>query len=145
MNIGLIAHILLYNSKKEVLIMKRSASEDVLPDYWDIPGGTVKNGEDPLSAALRELEEEAGLRQSQGRLFYHTSNIDKGKDKQFVRLVFIAEYQGGDIRLNPDDHDQYAWVGYDSSKLSDYRLVDYLDGCFQALSRQDHPIIKLIS
>lgn len=133
MDIGLIAHVLLYNDKKEVLIMRRVGSEKVLPGYWDVPGGTVKDGEDPKEAAFRELREEAGLNQKNGRLFFHTSNIDKGKNKQFVRLIFMAHYEGGKIILNPDEHEQYLWIKYGNFNSGGLQLVDYLENCFRAL------------
>ena len=31
------------------------------PRAWDIPGGRTKRGEDPLTTARREMEEELGL------------------------------------------------------------------------------------
>jgi 8-oxo-dGTP pyrophosphatase MutT (NUDIX family) len=36
--------------------------------HWDFPGGTPRRGEDPLSAARREMEEELGVRIDRLRL-----------------------------------------------------------------------------
>lgn len=36
---GLIVHTVISNDKGEVLILQRSKQNDVLPEYWDIPGG----------------------------------------------------------------------------------------------------------
>jgi 8-oxo-dGTP diphosphatase len=38
------------------------------PAHWDLPGGAAEPGETPVECALRELEEEFGLRLSAGRL-----------------------------------------------------------------------------
>src|SRR3954463_8514951 len=47
-------------------IPKRGAEAEFLlldyGKYWDYPKGHVEKGEDDLSAALRELEEETGIR-----------------------------------------------------------------------------------
>jgi len=45
----------------EVLIQRRPASADHLPDVWEFPGGKVEPNETPASAAIREAREEVGL------------------------------------------------------------------------------------
>lgn len=35
---------------------------------WELPGGIIDTGEDPVEAGLRELEEETGYRAARGRL-----------------------------------------------------------------------------
>ena len=57
------AHIWIYNSKKQVLLQKRSKNKDSHPGLWDIPvGGHFQVGEKPKQAAVREATEEIGLR-----------------------------------------------------------------------------------
>lgn len=43
-----------------LLIGKRAAGGP-LADYWEFPGGKVRAGEDPATAAARECREETGL------------------------------------------------------------------------------------
>ncbi|MGB2791584.1 MAG: NUDIX domain-containing protein, partial [Candidatus Moraniibacteriota bacterium] len=61
MDKGLIVHALIVNADGEVLLIKRSETEDVLPGVWDIPGGTLEDGEDPKDGATREVKEETNL------------------------------------------------------------------------------------
>ncbi|MFP4424350.1 MAG: NUDIX hydrolase [Candidatus Woesearchaeota archaeon] len=57
------AHIWIYNSKGEVLLQLRAKEKALYPDVWDISAaGHVIAGEDPLDSALREVEEEIGLK-----------------------------------------------------------------------------------
>lgn len=114
MDKGLIVHALIVNAEGEVLLIKRSETEDVLPGVWDIPGGTLEDGEDPKEGATREVKEETNLEVKNLRLFYYTSNVDQEKNKQFVRLIFAGECVSSDIRLNPEDHDEYRWVSPDN-------------------------------
>ena len=76
---GLIIHTIIFNQKKQILLLKRSKDESVFPGYWDIPGGTLKDGEDPADGAIREAREEAGIDINNLSLFFYTSNIDKEK------------------------------------------------------------------
>jgi len=45
-----------------LLLFKRSAKAKRFPGYWIGPGGHIDEGEDAMLAALREVEEETGVR-----------------------------------------------------------------------------------
>ena len=125
MDKGLIVHALIMNAERSVLLIKRSETEDVLPGVWDIPGGTLEDGEDPKEGVLREVKEETNLEVKNLRLFHYTSSVDYGKNEQFVRLIFTGECESSDVRLNPEDHDEYRWV-FPNAVPDDMRLVEYL-------------------
>jgi len=56
------AHIWIFDTNKNVLIQKRAADKDTFPNFWDISvAGHISAGEEPLTSALREVEEEIGL------------------------------------------------------------------------------------
>lgn len=58
-------HIWIVNSKGEVLIQKRSPQKDNHPNEWDISSaGHVSASEDDMTSAIRETEEEIGLKLS---------------------------------------------------------------------------------
>ncbi len=46
---------------EQVLLLRGSSGKRIWPDRYNGIGGHIEPGEDPLSAALRELEEETGL------------------------------------------------------------------------------------
>lgn len=51
------------NSKNELLIQKRSASKDSYPSMWEVScSGHISAGDSSLKSAVRELEEELGLK-----------------------------------------------------------------------------------
>lgn len=55
-------HILVFNSRGELFLQKRSPNKDQYPDHWDTSAaGHTEPGETPLVAARRELREELGL------------------------------------------------------------------------------------
>lgn len=127
---GLIVHTVLANAKGEVLILQRSKHNDVLPGYWDIPGGTLEDGEDPALGAIRETKEETGLDIAGPRLFFQKSNVDAAKNKQFVTLVFETVISESAVKVNPEEHDSFAWIS--SSDVGKYKTVDYLADCLRA-------------
>jgi len=47
--------------ENKVLIQRRPANADHLPDVWEFPGGKVEPNETPANAAIREAREEVGL------------------------------------------------------------------------------------
>lgn len=54
--------VIIQNSKKEILLGKRSKKSPFYPDYWGLPGGLVEYNEKIKDTAKRELEEELGIK-----------------------------------------------------------------------------------
>ncbi|HET8574680.1 MAG TPA: NUDIX hydrolase [Candidatus Paceibacterota bacterium] len=127
---GLIVHTVISNDRGEVLIIRRSKENDVLPEYWDIPGGTLEDGEDPSQGAIRETKEETGLDIFDVKLFFQKSNVDTSKNKQFVTLVFCADSSEINVVVNPEEHDAYTWIN--PLSINTYKTVDYLPDCLRA-------------
>lgn len=80
----------------------------------DLPKGHIKRGESELQCALRELEEETGLRGTEialvdGFRFETTYAPNKRTEKTVV--LFAAELTGPCAIVTPD-HDDYAWVDW---------------------------------
>ncbi len=57
----LVVHVWIRNSKGEYLISQRSADRPTFPLMWECVGGSVTKGEDSLTGALRETQEEVGV------------------------------------------------------------------------------------
>ena len=56
-------YILVFNSRGDLCVQKRTATKDVFPGYYDIAaGGVVLAGESYEAGARRELAEEVGVR-----------------------------------------------------------------------------------
>lgn len=56
-------YILVFNSRGEVYVQKRTKTKDVFPGYYDVAaGGVVLAGETYEKGAKRELAEELGIR-----------------------------------------------------------------------------------
>lgn len=92
MNVRLIAHSLVQKDGL-YLVIKRSAVKrgqpNVYPGYWDIPGGSVEQGELPRDAAVRECLEETGLKSRLVDVIHEDSQYDQEK-KQFLHAWSIG-------------------------------------------------------
>lgn len=138
---GLIVHVAIINNY-ELLILKR-APGTYLEKLWDIPGGTLEDGEEPEKGAIREVLEETGLNLSKTSIFYCHSNVDQKKNKQFVTLIFLGKTDQKEIKINPSEHSEYLWVKL--SEIKKYETVDYLLSCIEYLAGKENGLNSLIS
>ncbi len=58
------SYVVIVNSREEILIQKRSSTKDLYPGYFDpTTGGVVQEKESYEQNAIRELEEELGIKE----------------------------------------------------------------------------------
>ena len=119
----LIAHSLIM-LKNKYLVIKRSdikrGEKNYYPSYWDIPGGSVEDGELPRQAAIRECQEEVE------NIIHEDSNIDN--NKIYTRLVYSAnllQNENINIKLDPEEHVEYKWIK-NLADLDGESIVPYL-------------------
>jgi 8-oxo-dGTP pyrophosphatase MutT (NUDIX family) len=101
-------------------------------NHWDFPKGMVEEGEEPLAAALREVEEESGIADlvfEWGEGFTQTGPYSRGKIAQY----FIASTPTAavELRVNPEigrpEHTEFRWASFDeASKLVSPRMQPVL-------------------
>lgn len=130
-NFKLIAHALIKIDGKYLIIRRtkiKRGKPNSLPEYWDIPGGMVEEGEMPKDAAIRETKEEVNLDITIGPILHEDSNYDKEKGTVFTRIVYQAELLEGqdesNIILQKEEHSEYMLVS-DISSIE--KIVDYLE------------------
>jgi 8-oxo-dGTP diphosphatase len=127
----LVANTAILNKQGEILLLRRSANDEFMPGFWDLPGGKVEAREHPLAAAIRETEEEAGLQVKDLKPLTVHANWDKKKQKHFVSLIFYTKKYHGRLQLNPKDHDDYIWIN--QAKIKKLDGVPYLPQVVKAL------------
>jgi len=102
------AHVLVFNSRGELFLQKRSAAKDRHPRTWDSSAsGHVDSGEDYDACARRELREEIGLTPAAPpvRLFKLEACAQTGWE--FV-WVYLCQAEGP-FRLDPAEIEEGAW------------------------------------
>ena len=96
-----VVHVLVFNSKEELFLQKRSPFKDVHPGKWDTSvGGHVDVGESYEHAALREMREELGM-QGTKLEFLHTYLHRNYYESEFVRSYRCC--WDGSVRTDPEE------------------------------------------
>lgn len=110
-------HVLVFNSKGELFLQKRSMLKDTFPGAWDSSAsGHLDCGEDYDACAIRELREEIGLSvaTSPRRLFKLSACPETGQE--FV-WVYRTEHEGPFV-LHPDEIEKGDWFA--PAKISEW-------------------------
>lgn len=93
----LVVHVWIRNREGEYLISQRSEDRPFFPLMWECVGGSALKGEDSLSAALRETEEEVGVKLSpkNGKIIYSVvGRVVNGIQFSDIVDVWLFEYDG---------------------------------------------------
>lgn len=104
--------IILDKDKRKVLLLRRSASEDIGVNTWENAGGKVEMGETLEEALRREIKEEAGLSVKVGKLAY--ASYVSG-EKPLIILVYYCTVEGGEVRLS-SEHCEARWADREACK-----------------------------
>lgn len=73
----LVVHIWIKNSKGEYLIQRRSIEREPMSGEWAATGGSVISGERSEQGAIRELQEELGIKIKENELKFITRIVRK--------------------------------------------------------------------
>ena len=97
-----------------VLLLKRNAEHvnEKSPWTWDLPGGHIDPGETAVSAAKREVAEEAGIALNFLLRMGTDSNIGK------LTYFYVSDEWSGTVALS-NEHERYEWVN--PSDLFNYK------------------------
>jgi 8-oxo-dGTP diphosphatase len=71
----------------KTLIVQRSLKETFLPGYYELPGGQVNFGEDPVDALKREFREEVNLNVEVTKPYKIFSYVSENGNRHIVEIV----------------------------------------------------------
>ncbi len=110
----------LIKNKDSFLILKTADSDQNNNlSGWETPGGRLEVGEEIVNGLKREIKEETGL---SVKIFFpfNAFSANVGKEDSIVGINYLAEYIGGEIRIDTNEHSRYQWINIsDIRKLKD--------------------------
>ena len=120
-----------FRSKKQVVagfVVFRRAQEGIKflllyrrGSYWNFPKGHFETGENSLATALRETEEETGIKPSElhiipGFRAYETFTFQSGNERiHDTVILYLAETRQANVRIAPREHSGFAWFLYEDA------------------------------
>lgn len=91
------------NDQGQILLTKRyNPSNTEVHDKWQLPGGSVDQGEHPIQSATREVKEETGLTVDiTSKRPFVFSHVFKN-NVHIVLIVYKARYKKGELDISLD-------------------------------------------
>ncbi len=89
--------------------------------YWNFPKGHFEVGETSLEAALREVEEETGIRKSELRMMqgfraYEKFYFQRGEEKiHDTVILYLAETHKAEVKISTREHSGFGWFTYEDA------------------------------
>ena len=143
--------IIVLNKENKVFVAKRI---DNPKNFWQMPQGGIDNGEDPLSAAYRELKEETSIKNVElieeldGTIIYELPEhllgiVWKGKYKGQKQKWFLMRYLGDDneIDIKTDKPEFFEWKWIDLDMITEV-VVDFKLHVYEELKEKVKKIIN---
>ena len=142
--------IIVLNKNDKVFVAKRIDNPN---NFWQMPQGGVDQGEDFLSAAFRELEEETSIKnvklisELDGLSTYYLPNyllgiIWKGRYKGQKQKWFLMRYLGEDkeININTKKPEFLDWKWVDLSEITNL-VVDFKHHVYKEIQKKVEKIL----
>ena len=143
--------IVLLNNQNKVFVAKRI---DNPKNFWQMPQGGIDEGENPLKAAFRELEEETSIRNAElikeldGTITYELPDrllgiIWKGKYRGQKQKWFLMRFIGKDseININTSNPEFLDWKWIELDLITDV-VVDFKLHVYKELQEKVKKLIN---
>lgn len=124
MKTDIIQKAIVLNEADEMLILRRSETDERRPLQWDLPGGMLEDGEEMIYGVEREIAEESGLSVSGTRVIFSNSipKVWATGQANIVRIYYGAHTKTTAVTLSTE-HSEYRWLSIqDAINCIEYNL-----------------------
>jgi isopentenyl-diphosphate delta-isomerase type 1 len=114
-------HVWIINPSGDLLLQRRSTNKETYPNMWDISSaGHISAGDDPISSAIRETEEELGLTLGEDEFEY----LFTIKSQRVLHDGKYINNELDDIYLVEDDFDT-SILNFNDGEVSEVKWMHY--------------------
>ncbi|MEK9135395.1 MAG: NUDIX hydrolase [Patescibacteria group bacterium] len=106
--IGVSQKAIILNKEGKFLALRRSKTAPAKPLSWDLPGGELDFGEDPIKGIIREIKEETGITIKKIEPFDVEAHIATNKEF-WVTIAYKTQCDEADVKLS-FEHDEFKWL-----------------------------------
>jgi 8-oxo-dGTP pyrophosphatase MutT (NUDIX family) len=115
--------VVVFDDEGRVLLNRRSDTRK-----WSLIGGIPEPGEQPAACAVREVEEETGVRCAVERVIVVQAlqpvTYENGDVCQYMDITFRCQALGGEARVNDDESLDVGWFAVDAlPELNEFALL----------------------
>lgn len=104
------AVVLLFNKENKFLIIKRTENpKDPWSGNMALPGGHKEDNESCIETAVRECEEEVGIKPTIVKFL----GIYSPRSKPIRVAVFLGNCDNCDVKVNKKEVEKYFWITFD--------------------------------
>lgn len=105
-----VAKAVLFDEKNNILLLKRSDGDNRRPGEWDLPGGSVEEGEELTSAVAREVFEETGIQKDKSDFSLVYATCGMRENENIIQLCFSGRL-GHDMQVElSSEHTAFIWA-----------------------------------
>ena len=126
-----------FDGVEKVFLPKRADTKKFLPGIYELPGGHIDFGEEPVTGLKREVDEELGMKIEVGDPFFVFTYTNQVKGSHSIEVIYFAYFVNelSDITLEPEDHSEFGWFAEDelSNATTETKGLDDIE--FQAIQK----------
>ncbi len=105
-----------FDGVERVFVAKRADTKTFMPGVYELPGGHIESGEDPIDGLKREILEELGMHIVVADQFDEFSYTT---DTPVIEKIYFATFEEPieNVKINRLDHASFLWIAENELKL----------------------------
>ena len=108
---------IVFNDKGQVLLVMAGSMKDRETKHWKFPKGNINEGESSKDAAIREVEEETGIKAKIIEKIGDSKYVYPLNGEKIFKIViyFLMDYVSGQARPQEGEIEEVRWVTPDEA------------------------------
>ena len=100
-----------FDGVTKVFLPKRADTKKFLPGLYELPGGHIEFGEEPIDGLKREIKEELGMTATVGDIIDAFTYQNSVKGSHTIEVIYFAQFIEPieQITVQPEDHSGFEW------------------------------------